>query len=116
MHEMSIAAELIEQILEEANKNGLSRVDEVEIETGVMRQVIPEAMKVAFEAVAEGTLVEKATLIIKEMMAEAKCKKCEKLFEPAIDNYICPVCHEADVDILKGNDIFLLAIICNEQE
>ena len=64
MHEMSIATGLIEQVLKIANENNLSRVDEVEIEAGQLRFIIPEAMYTAFEAVSEGTIAAGAKLKI----------------------------------------------------
>ena len=42
MHEMSLAIGLIEQIQEVASQNSLKKVDEVELETGELRQVVPE--------------------------------------------------------------------------
>ena len=113
MHELSIAIALVDQIVEYAGANQLSRVDEVEIETGVLRQVIPEMMQTAFKEATGQTIVSEAILRIKEISAKARCRQCAMEFEPEIDNFLCPGCQRADVDILQGNEIILKSISCN---
>ena len=113
MHELSIAQALIEQILEVAQENNLEKVDEVVIETGVMKQVIPEVMQEAYAAVIVDTIAQGSTLQIVETSAQAKCQECKKEFEPEIDNYLCPDCQIANVEILKGNEIILKSVASN---
>lgn len=114
MHELSIATALIGQIVNVAKANGLERIDEVELETGVLRQVIPEVMQAAYKEVVEETIAKDSILTITEIEAEAECRRCDKVFEPEIDNFLCPDCLVADVDIKKGNDIILKSVIRNE--
>ena len=110
MHELSIATALMEQVSDEAAMNQLTKVDQVELHTGFLRQVIPEMMQEAFREVIVGTIAEGATLIVKEISAEAKCNLCQKIFEPELACFVCPSCQKADVEILKGNEIILAAI------
>jgi hydrogenase nickel incorporation protein HypA/HybF len=113
MHELSLAEALIDQILAVAKENNLAKVDEVIIETGVLKQVVPEMMQEAFFAVSDETIAEGSKLTIIETSAKAKCRKCEQEFEPEIDSFLCPDCQVASVDILKGNDIILKSVIFN---
>ena len=113
MHELSIATHLIEQVVEQAEKNQLTRVDEVEIETGALRQVIPEMMQTAFEEVKVQTIASEAILIITEIPAKARCNQCKMEFEPQIDDFLCPQCQVADVDVFEGNIIILKSVSCN---
>lgn len=110
MHELSIATALMDQIVDEALSHQLTIVDKVELHTGFLRQVIPEMMQEAFREVSAGTLADGATLTIKEIPAEVKCRSCDKLFEPELDCFLCPSCHKADVEILQGNNIILASI------
>ncbi len=113
MHELSIASALMEQIISEAEKHELSHIDEVEIHAGILRQVIPEVMQEAFREVSVKTVAEGALLIIVEIEAQARCRKCQTVFEPTLDSFLCPHCQIADVDILKGDEIILAAIMSN---
>ena len=67
MHEMSIVVSLMDQVYEIVEQNHLAFVSEIEVGTGVLRQVIPEVMQEAFYAVKEGTVAEDAELKINEI-------------------------------------------------
>ena len=71
MHELSIAIQLVDQIVEIAGVNKFPKVDEIELETGVLRQVIPEMMQTAFKEAIDQTVVSEAVLSIKEIEAMA---------------------------------------------
>ena len=110
MHEMSLAAELIEQIQVQAKQHGLIKVSRVEIEAGQMRGVVPEAMEAAFRAVSEGTVAEGAELVQIEVRAKARCRSCGKFFRPKMDDYRCPGCEHAEMSLVEGNDLILKSL------
>ena len=112
MHEMSIAMELLEQVLATAAEHEAIRIDEVEVEVGALRAVVPEALELAFQAAGRGTIAENARLTIKEEKAVAVCRSCECMFLPEPGVYVCPQCSEADARIVSGNDILLRAVAC----
>ncbi len=116
MHELSIAEELIDQIIEVAQKKNIINIDEVEIETGVLRQVVPDVMQEAFKTVSQNTLADGALLKITEVKAVAICRQCNRSFGPKINNFLCPICDRSDVDITKGDSIILKSISCYEEE
>lgn len=116
MHEMSIAANVVEHVLEVAQRNGAARVSAVELEIGVLQLIVPEALRLAFEAATQATLAERAELKITETPAKAECRRCNTRFEPAIDDYLCPKCGQADVRLVAGNDILLKSIMCELPE
>jgi hydrogenase nickel incorporation protein HypA/HybF len=112
VHELSIAIQLVEQIIETAEANKLPRVEDVELETGALRQVIPEMMQTAFEEATRQTIVEGATLTIQDIPAKAQCNQCSLEFEPEADNFLCPQCQVADVTVLQGDHIILKSVSC----
>ncbi|MGD8451164.1 MAG: hydrogenase maturation nickel metallochaperone HypA [Phycisphaerae bacterium] len=116
MHEMSIAMSLIDNLLTATTGHDVVRIEEVEVEVGVLQQIVPEALHMAFEAVTAGTLAEGARLRIREVPVEAECRACGKQFAAALDSYQCPQCGEADVRILAGKDIVLRTVVCQTQE
>ena len=109
---MSIAVSLVDQLLELARQQRACRIEEVELETGVLQQVVPEALELAFKVASEGTVADGATLKLVEVPAVAECRPCGHRFEPAIDDYRCPRCERADVRIVAGNDIVLKTVVC----
>ena len=107
MHEMSIAVALVDQVVELAGQHGARRIDEVAIDVGILRLVVPEALTEAFKIVAEGTLAKGAELTIAEVTASAECRKCGHAYPAAVDDYLCPQCGQADPHFVGGNDIII---------
>jgi len=110
MHEMSIAMELMQQLESLAREHAADRIEQVAVAAGVMRQIVPEALQVAFQAAATGTRAEGATLVLEIVSVLARCGRCGHRFEPEQDAFLCPQCRKADVAILEGNDIILTSV------
>jgi len=111
-----MAMGLIRHVLEAAGQHHATRVEEVEVEVGAMQQVAPEALEAAFEAVSANTIAAGAVLKIVETPLRAVCRHCGHEFAPTIDNFLCPGCRQADVDILGGNDILLKSVTCETEQ
>jgi hydrogenase nickel incorporation protein HypA/HybF len=118
MHEASIAMAAIEQAVEVARQHGASRITRVALRVGALRQVMPEAMKLAFEACAIGTPVEGAELELREEPVVARCRPCGRQFEPDLQaiSFACPQCGRADAELLAGNEIILTSVECEQDE
>ena len=117
MHETPIAVDIVERAVEAAEQHGAARIDEIEVQVGVMRQVVPEALELAFTLAREGTLAAGARLRISEERAVAVCRACESTFEPDVDrSFACPQCGQADARIVAGNDIILKTVVCQTDD
>lgn len=116
MHEISIAVELVDQIIEIAVCNNMVCIEKVEIETGVLREIIPDIMQTAFESISEDTILKGAELKITQIKTEAKCRQCNEIFQPKTNDFRCPSCGKADATILKGNEIILKSVIGHAEE
>lgn len=112
MHEMPIATSIVEQAVAAAREAGAEAIEEIEVEIGRMRLVVPEALELAFTCVSEGTIAEGAKLSIVEVAMRAECRSCGRQFSPEIDVYLCPGCGEADARIIAGNDMILKSLTC----
>jgi hydrogenase nickel incorporation protein HypA/HybF len=116
MHELSIAASMLDGVLRAAEQAGATRIEAVEIELGAMRLVVPEALHTAWEAVRTDTLADGAVLKIEEVPAQAECRRCGQCFEPDIEcSFWCAHCEQADVRIIRGNDIVLRSVTCQTE-
>lgn len=101
--------------MEAAGQHGAERIQELVVEVGPMRQVVSEALRMAFEVISEGTPAEGAAMKVIETAIKATCRNCGWPFEPTIDNFLCPRCEQADVEITAGNDIVLKSVSCEVQ-
>jgi len=116
VHEMSIAVELVRQLEGVAVEHGVERIEALTVAVGVFRGVVPEALDMAFEAVAAGTCAEGARVTVEAVPAVAVCRQCGLRFEPEQHDFRCTRCHEADVDMVEGNDIILKSVTGTQKE
>lgn len=110
MHEFGIAAEIVREVVEVAGRNRLRRVTEVEVSCGAARQVVPDALVQAFEALAADTPAAGALLRVTEEPLRLRCRPCDHEFGATIEDYRCPQCRGADVRLVGGNDIILASV------
>jgi len=59
---------------------------------GEQSGVVPEALRFAFEVVAEATLAQGAELVIRSAPVVCRCQPCGKTFHPQSWVYRCPLC------------------------
>ncbi len=117
MHEMPIATDIVERAVEAAEQHGATRIEQIEVHIGLMRQVVPEALELAFTLASEGTMAHGAKLSISQVKAVASCNVCGCRFEPEVEiSFACPRCSQADVRIVAGNDIILTSVTCQADE
>ncbi|MDT8339677.1 MAG: hydrogenase maturation nickel metallochaperone HypA [Sulfurimonas sp.] len=110
MHEYSIVQSLLDSCEENAVKNNATKVTKVVIKIGVMSGVEPELLRTAFDTFKEKTLCEEAEFFINIQPVVIKCNKC--LSESILKSieYCCPKCEETDIDILDGEDMYLMQL------
>jgi len=116
MHEMSIAVELLQCVLAETARHGAVRVTQVQLTVGPMRGVVGEAMQLAWQIASENTPAAGSELEIIEPDIQARCRLCDTEFQGAVDDFLCPNCGKAEVDILAGDEILLSRLTCETAE
>ncbi len=116
MHEFSVASDIIRQVTAIAAQNTLTRVTEIEVRCGVARQIVPEALAQAFEAIAADTPAAGAALRVTEEPLRLHCRPCDREYAATIEDYRCPTCGQADVRIVGGNDIILSSVTGEAKE
>ena len=73
MHELGISRNIVAIVGEAARGR---RVRRVVLEIGKLSGVVPDAISFCFDAVAQGTSVEGASLDIREIEGRARCLAC----------------------------------------
>ena len=110
MHELSIAASIVELAQEEAEKRGV-RVIAVHLTLGALSGVVREALEGSFEIVAAGTGLEGSRLVIREQPVTVYCPACREPRElPSIQWFVCPECHSPAGEVLNGRELQVTAL------
>lgn len=112
MHEMSIAQSLLEIVMDESRRHGLTRVDRVRLQIGALAAVVPDALTFCFGAVARGTVASEAVLEIETVPVVARCPLCGERFEMEDLFDRCPDCGlvPAGMDLVSGREMTLMSI------
>ena len=107
MHELSIADAIVSIAADNARGR---RVALVEVKIGRLRQVVPSALELAFELVAEGTPVEDAELKIEEVPVHVVCRGCGAESRVAVFPFACASCGGLDVEVESGDELLVDAL------
>lgn len=105
MHEMALAAEMLEIIEHSARSQGFSRVRLVRLEIGQLAGVEVDAMKFCFDAAVRGSLAEGAALEVVVVAGRGWCGACRKAvplgerFDP------CPACGAYGLLVTGGTQL-----------
>jgi hydrogenase nickel incorporation protein HypA/HybF len=115
MHEYSVASELISALLPQASAIDGDIVGVI-LKKGEMRILSDHALSNAFALLAEGTLLEKARLVIELIPVTVSCISCgykgaadhvsDEAFHFAVPILSCPQC-QSEVEMLTGRELFV---------
>lgn len=110
MHEFSIARALVDLACEQARSAGLSSVTRVKCRIGELRQVEPDMLDDAFEAVRGGTACSAAVLEMESVRLRAECPQCHRVYPVQVWEWHCPACGTAGRPLEGGDELELVAI------
>lgn len=111
MHELSIAARVVEQAAEHCRAAGGHRVVSVTLRIGRLACVSESALRLAFEALREGTPLESAELRIIDVPVRIRCPACAAEVDlPGIQSLACPACGTVSGDLRAGRELDLEAL------
>jgi len=111
MHELSLASAVVEVASRHAEGR---RVVRVEVLVGHLRQVVPSALEFAFELVAQDTPVEGAELVLREVPAAGRCRRCAREGELPGFPLACAHCGSLDVEVVAGEELLVDALELEE--
>jgi hydrogenase nickel incorporation protein HypA/HybF len=93
MHELAIAQDLLETILQVAKDNNAQTVISARVRAGVCSGVNDESLRFGFDALAEETLARGCDLQIVRVPQKVACQKCEWAGEVLeMRDPFCPEC------------------------
>jgi len=111
MHELSIAANIIEIAAEAAAQAGAERVENINVRIGPLSGVVKEALLFSFDVAAEGTICAGAKLTVEEVPVQVFCPRCQAIQTlPDVVPLACPVCHTPTADIRAGQELEIVSL------
>ena len=92
MHELSLAGGILQVVEDAAAREAFARVLQLRLEVGKLAGVELQALRFALEAIAPGTLLEGAEVLIDEPPGRAWCMGCSTAVEIEQRGDACPAC------------------------
>ena len=105
MHELSIVMNIIEIAEENAKKEDVSMITEIELEIGTQSGIVLDALEFAMESATKGTMLENAKVVVHEIPAKARCSSCAHEFNLPELYTPCPKCSNPFSDIFQGKEL-----------
>ena len=109
MHELSIAASIVDLAQEEAHKRGV-RVLAVHLKLGPLAGVVRDALLGSFEMAAAGTPLEHSRLVIEELPVIVFCPQCDARRTVSAQSLCCPQCGTPTPEVLQGAELQVTAL------
>ena len=121
MHELSIAASIVDAVTEsvaaQPDLPAGSRVKEVRLRVGVLSAVIEDSLQFCWELAAEGTLLQGSDLVIQMLPVVVHCSRCNLDSElEGVNSFRCPRCGELAGEIRQGRELEIESIEIEEPE
>lgn len=105
MHELSIAASIVDTVLQEIQRKNLSLVQTIAVRIGALSSVDPEALRFGFDAIIVDTPLVNTKLEIEFVPVQGKCRACNSEF--AVQGFVfsCPHCNSRQIDMTRGDEL-----------
>ena len=117
MHELSVAASIVDAVTESAAAYPGARVKEVRLRVGALASVIEDSLQFCWGITTEGTPLEGAKLVVKILPVVTHCEACGKDGElKSLQSFRCPHCGEPCSDLRQGREMEIDSIEIDEAE
>ena len=112
MHELSIMSSVLDIVLEHAQKNNAKKVQKVNLQIGVLSDIIPEWAQSYFDMLSKDTIASEAVLNIEQVHVRILCRACghEFGFKDRDWKFSCEKCDSSDIELLSGREFMITSI------
>ncbi len=117
MHELSIAASIVEAVTESASAYPGARVKEVRLRVGALSSVVDDALQFCWQLATDGTPLAGSALVINKLPVIVHCDACGVDAElEGVQSFRCPRCGELAADLRQGRELEIESIELEEPE
>jgi|SRR5579859_7919881 len=110
MHELSIAAYLLEAVDGHARQLGASRILTINLLVGTRAGVVDESLQFSFDMLAPGTLAEGARIVTRRSGMRFHCAGCATDYDPGDGDFRCPHCGTFGQVVDDGSSLLIESI------
>jgi hydrogenase nickel insertion protein HypA len=110
VHEYSVVQALLEQVEKFAAENDSDNVTKVVVKIGAMSGVESHLLEIAFNTFKEKTVCDGADFIMNVQPLTIACRQCGERSELAAVHYRCPACESLEVDVVDGEEMYLMTL------
>jgi hydrogenase nickel incorporation protein HypA/HybF len=110
MRERNAWDTLLKEVLRLTRERGARQVERIVLHVGALSGVEPIRLADLFPFISAGTAAEGAELIIETLPVRVRCSACGSETEARPNHLACPVCGNADTQLLSGDELQLVEI------
>ncbi len=115
MHEGSIAAALVQSVLEVQEKEGLGSVKAVTVCIGRLHHVVPELLNSAYRILKkEHAALVRSRLVIEILPVRITCRACGRDTVIEKPEFACSACGSTAIEVTGGREMHLKEITGTE--
>lgn len=107
MHESHMVEKVVKDALAKAEAQKARQITEVVLVIGEATGVDEGAVRLYWETMAEGTLLQEAALTVRMIKPQLKCPQCGSHFERPGKSFACPSCHVEGIPTDIGKEFFV---------
>ncbi len=107
MHELPVTQSLLKLAVEHAEAAKATCITDIYIEIGQLSSYVDDSVQFYWDLISKGTVAEGAKLHFHRVPMELACLDCATRFQPSGENFECPSCKSARVQVVSG-DVFQL--------
>ncbi len=111
MHELSIAAALVESVTASVQAAGARRVTQVFLKLGALSGVSKEALCFCYDVATRNTLLEGSQLVVEDVPATIYCEHCcAEVTLLGVQGLCCPRCGRLSARLLRGKELEIAGV------
>ncbi|HEX5633975.1 MAG TPA: hydrogenase maturation nickel metallochaperone HypA [Gemmatimonadales bacterium] len=114
MHEVSLAGGILKLVEDAARRERFRRVTRLTLEVGRLSGVEVESLRFALDAMAPGTLLEGAAVVIEEPPGTALCMDCSELTQITERGEACRQCGGLRLQPTGGTALRVLDLVVED--
>lgn len=107
MHELSITEHLLEDCINSARGQNVSRIRTIRLCIGQLRGIVPECIQVYLDMLSKGTLAEGARIEAEFPPVKVRCRDCGMEGEITPRRLECPHCGSLRLELLSGKEFYI---------
>ena len=116
MHELGIAASVLQEAQQEAQRHPGTRLRKVKVRVGELSGVNPEALSFGFEVLVRDAGLEPLGLEIETCPRRQRCPACQETFMVTEYDLRCPNCGTAETEFAGGDELELASLEMEDYE